>query len=248
MKWKNVKLEIYLGGGNSNILGIFTPIWGRFPFWPILFRWVETTNQLCWSHLVTRVQFWIIFFQKWIRSFWCVSNLHRRWVHFRNRWCYVTLPCWSMWRSSVVTKTAEKLGFCCWGRNLRILLRFLMALYGWRLFFKWLTMMCVQGKLPLKWWSWICRIGNPVLIWNRGSSYIFFAPKDKQMWIFGEPVLEELLTDFVWGHDPWVDMYICHGPPKPAFLEVFMLNHLVFRWPKPLFFMVLGAHSIYSSP
>ena len=32
VKWKNVKLEIYLGGGNSNILGIFTPIWGRFPF------------------------------------------------------------------------------------------------------------------------------------------------------------------------------------------------------------------------
>ena len=25
---------------------IFTPIWGRFPFWLIFFRWVETTNQL----------------------------------------------------------------------------------------------------------------------------------------------------------------------------------------------------------
>ena len=23
----------------------FTPIWGRFPFWLIFFRWVETTNQ-----------------------------------------------------------------------------------------------------------------------------------------------------------------------------------------------------------
>ena len=33
-----------------------------------------------------------------------------------------------------------------------------------------------------------------------------------------------------------------HGPPKPTFFEVFMVNHLVFRWPKPLFFMVLGAH------
>ena len=33
-----------------------------------------------------------------------------------------------------------------------------------------------------------------------------------------------------------------HGPPKPIFLEVFMVNNLVFRWPKPLFFMVLGAH------
>ena len=33
-----------------------------------------------------------------------------------------------------------------------------------------------------------------------------------------------------------------HGPPKPTFLEVFMVHSLVFRWPKPLFFMVLGAH------
>ena len=24
---------------------IFNPIWGRFPFWLIFFRWVETTNQ-----------------------------------------------------------------------------------------------------------------------------------------------------------------------------------------------------------
>ena len=38
---------------------------------------------------------------------------------------------------------------------------------------------------------------------------------------------------------------IYHGPPKPTFLEVFMVNNLVFRWPKPLFFMVLGAHGIY---
>jgi len=28
------------------ICSIFTPIWGRFPFWLIFFRWVETTNQL----------------------------------------------------------------------------------------------------------------------------------------------------------------------------------------------------------
>ena len=35
-----------LGGGNSNIFGIFTPIWGRFPFWLTFFRWVETTNQM----------------------------------------------------------------------------------------------------------------------------------------------------------------------------------------------------------
>ena len=32
-----------------------------------------------------------------------------------------------------------------------------------------------------------------------------------------------------------------HEPPKPRFLDVFMVNNLVFRWPKPSFFMVLGA-------
>ena len=44
--------------------------------------------------------------------------------------------------------------------------------------------------------------------------------------------------------------YVCiyiytMGPPKPTFLEVFMVNNLVFRWPKLLFFMVLGAHGMY---
>ena len=35
---------------------MFTPIWGRFPFWLIVFRWVETTNQLClFNHC-----FWLI--------------------------------------------------------------------------------------------------------------------------------------------------------------------------------------------
>ena len=43
-------------------------------------------------------------------------------------------------------------------------------------------------------------------------------------------------------------MYEYHEPPKPKFLEVFMVNNLVFRWPKPLFFMVLGAHGIYTLP
>ena len=39
------------------------------------------------------------------------------------------------------------------------------------------------------------------------------------------------------------DIYMYHGP-KPTFLEVFMVNNLVFRWPKPLFFMVFGAHGM----
>ena len=38
-----------------------------------------------------------------------------------------------------------------------------------------------------------------------------------------------------------------HGPPKPRFLEVYMVNNLVFRWPKPVFFMVLGAHGIHKT-
>ena len=38
------------------------------------------------------------------------------------------------------------------------------------------------------------------------------------------------------------------GPPKPTFLEVFMVNNLVFRWPKPLFFMVLGAQGTLREP
>ena len=40
------------------------------------------------------------------------------------------------------------------------------------------------------------------------------------------------------------NIYIYHGPLKPTFLEVFLVKNMVFRWPKPLFFMVLGAHGI----
>ncbi len=40
------------------IFFIFTPIWGRFPFWLIFFRWVETTNQYIihffWSYISRR--------------------------------------------------------------------------------------------------------------------------------------------------------------------------------------------------
>ena len=38
----------------------------------------------------------------------------------------------------------------------------------------------------------------------------------------------------------FLGVYTFHGPPKPTCLEVFMVNNLAFRWPKPLFFMVLG--------
>ena len=41
-----------LGGGFKK--NMFTSIWGRFPIWPIFFRWVETTNQISISRLLSR--------------------------------------------------------------------------------------------------------------------------------------------------------------------------------------------------
>ena len=35
-----------------------------------------------------------------------------------------------------------------------------------------------------------------------------------------------------------IDYYTRHGPQKPTFLEVFMVNNLVFRWPKSLYFSI----------
>ena len=40
---------------------------------------------------------------------------------------------------------------------------------------------------------------------------------------------------------------IYHGPPKPRFLEVFVVNHLIFRWPKPIVFHGFGG-SWYLEP
>ena len=45
-----------LGGGFTYFL-FFIPIWGRFLFWLIFFRWVETTNQNTSSYILKRVQF-----------------------------------------------------------------------------------------------------------------------------------------------------------------------------------------------
>ena len=53
-----------------------------------------------------------------------------------------------------------------------------------------------------------------------------------------------------WVWNGWNDMslllciYIYHGPPKPTCLEVSMVNNLVFRWPRPVFFTVLGANMV----
>ena len=35
--------------------------------------------------------------------------------------------------------------------------------------------------------------------------------------------------------------YYYHKPPKPTFLEVFMVNNLVLRWPKPFIFHGFGG-------
>ena len=55
-----------------------------------------------------------------------------------------------------------------------------------------------------------------------------------------------LCFDWSWGlalegwpsknRDQLGSRYIYHGPPKPTCLEVFIVNNLVFRWPKPFFF------------
>ena len=41
---KMPRVHIKRGGGFKQFF-IFTPIWGRFPFWLIFFKWVEITNQ-----------------------------------------------------------------------------------------------------------------------------------------------------------------------------------------------------------
>ena len=48
---------------------IFTPIWGRFPFWLMFFRWVETTNQyIIWGFLAYQshgmLLYWWAFFSE----------------------------------------------------------------------------------------------------------------------------------------------------------------------------------------
>ena len=82
-----------------------------------------------------------------------------------------------------------------------------------------------------------CRINIPVPL------KISFHPNT-----FGPRILLKSTTTFEnmsYGLLDFAITYIYHGPSKPTFLEVFMVNNLIFKWPKPLFFMVLGAHGIY---
>ena len=61
------------------IFFMFTSIWGRFPFWLIFFRWVETTNQWWNLHFMTCYAYFCrVFVGEMNRSqctkahFWCV--------------------------------------------------------------------------------------------------------------------------------------------------------------------------------
>ena len=62
---------------------------------------------------------------------------------------------------------------------------------------------------------------------------------NKKSWIFRFTTIEKSCGMTWWEIRR---IYIYHAPPKPTCLEVCMVNNLVFRWPKPSFFMVLGAH------
>ena len=44
-----------LGGGNSNVFFMFTPIWGIFPIWLTFFKRVETTNEF-WDDQILKLQ------------------------------------------------------------------------------------------------------------------------------------------------------------------------------------------------
>ena len=58
LNWLNFKLfGIIYSRWWFQIFFIFTPTWGRFPFWLIFFRWVETTNQ----YLVGNIEFKVLF-------------------------------------------------------------------------------------------------------------------------------------------------------------------------------------------
>ena len=46
----------------------FIPIWGRFPVWPIFFRWVETTNQLTIFCFFSSLNFFSFFLLKSVKD------------------------------------------------------------------------------------------------------------------------------------------------------------------------------------
>ena len=87
------------GGGNSMIFYFHPENWGRFPFWLIFFRWVETTNQ------------WCICPPKW--SFW-VGNMMT--FMAQSRYGRLDLPEKSnishLWNSKIIDSNVFQEGIC----------------------------------------------------------------------------------------------------------------------------------------
>ena len=46
----------------------------------------------------------------------------------------------------------------------------------------------------------------------------------------------------------YIYTYIYHGPPKPTFLEVSMVNNLVFRWPLITSGQIIATSHEFSPP
>ena len=61
--------KIWTGGGNSNIFGMFTPIWGGDPIWLFFFRWVGSTTN--W-----RIDIFLTWgFATWALIAWCNGKM-----------------------------------------------------------------------------------------------------------------------------------------------------------------------------
>ena len=61
--------KIWTGGGNSNIFGMFTPIWGGDPIWICFFRWVGSTTN--W-----RIDIFLTWgFATWALIAWCNGKM-----------------------------------------------------------------------------------------------------------------------------------------------------------------------------
>ena len=66
--------RIYPGGGFKHFLFSSLP-WGRFPFWLIFFRWVETTNQI--SFFIGFYMQEVVFGCLLVPFSWCVVQAGR---------------------------------------------------------------------------------------------------------------------------------------------------------------------------
>ena len=70
-----------IAGWWFQIFFIFTPTWGRFPFWLIFFKWVETTNQI--GTFFFSVFFWLVGLVNWRENGPSPMKIHplcRSWV------------------------------------------------------------------------------------------------------------------------------------------------------------------------